>query len=436
MRTITTLLAALLLGMTATNHAEAKLSRAEQAMIGDVEQQQERWIGLLERMVNQNSGSRNLDGVRKVGAMLTPEFEELGFEVTWIPQDEVNRGGHLVALHKGRKDRKRLLLIGHMDTVFEPDSPFQTFVRRGSIAEGPGVEDDKGGVIVILSALHAMKSAGTLNGANIVVVLTGDEEDAGDPTSISRAELVKWAEWADAALDFEGLSIEDGKDMGVVARRSSYSWQLETSGKEGHSSGIFSKSAGEGAVFEMVRILARFRAELPEPNLTFNIGLLSGGSIATLDADGLRASAAGKTNIIPSTAIARGDIRTLSDAQTERVVAKMTAIVADHAPGTDAHIVFERGYPPMAPTDGNRALLAELNGVNADMGLERMEELDPLKRGAGDISFVAREVDGLVGLGAYGEGSHAPGETVDLDSIVKQAKRAAILMSRLARQPR
>ncbi len=151
----------------------------------------------------------------------------------------------------------------------------------------------------------------------------------------------------------------------------------------------------------------------------------------------MRAQATGKTNIIPAIAIARGDIRTLSREQEERVRARMKAIVARHLPGASAEISFSAdGYPPMPPTAGNRSLLARLNRVNSDMGLPQMGELDPLKRGAGDISFVAPDVDGLIGLGPASEGDHAPGETVDIPSIARQAKRAAILMTRLAAEPR
>jgi glutamate carboxypeptidase len=115
----------------------------------------------------------------------------------------------------------------------------------------------------------------------------------------------------------------------------------------------------------------------------------------------------------------------------------MQAIVAQSLAGAKATIEFdEGGYPPMAPTEGNRAILAKLNGVNRDMGLPEMGELDPEKRGAGDISFVAKDVDSLVGFGPDGSGSHAPGETVDIPSIFKQAKRSAILMSRLSRERR
>jgi glutamate carboxypeptidase len=130
-------------------------------------------------------------------------------------------------------------------------------------------------------------------------------------------------------------------------------------------------------------------------------------------------------------------LRAISPEQIERVRAKMRAIVAQSLPGAKAEISFdEDSYPPMPPTDGNRALLARLNAINRDLGLAEMGELDPLKRGAGDISFVAHDVDGLVGLGPASDGDHTPAETVDVPSIARQAKRAAILMSRLSAERR
>lgn len=417
--------------------AEARLSAPEKRMTQSVEREKERTISLLERLVNQNSGSLNLAGVEAVGRMMRAELEPLGFAVKWIPMTETGRAGHIVATHQGNGKGKRLLLIGHLDTVFEPDSPFQLFVRKGDKAEGPGAGDDKGGMVVMVAALRAMQFAGTLKDADIEIVLTGDEEDNGNPIEIARGDLIAAGKRADVALDFEGLAQEDGLDMGSIARRSSGAWELRATGRSAHSSGIFSRGSGDGAVYELARILAAFRTELPEPNLTFNVGLVVGGTTASLDEGKIRGSATGKTNIIPPIAIARGDIRTLSREQNERVMDKMRAIVSRHLPGTGAEIVFDPDfYPPMAPTAGNRALLDRLNAVNRDLGLAEMGALDPLKRGAGDISFVAEDVDGLVGLGAASDGDHTPGETVDLDSLDRQAKRAAILMSRLASEPR
>jgi glutamate carboxypeptidase len=413
--------------------AHAKLSPSEAKMVATVDAEYERSITLLEKLVNQNSGTMNFSGVKIVGDMMRAELEPLGFKVEWIDMAKAGRSGHLVATKAGKKGAKRLLLIAHLDTVFEADSPFQTFVRNGEQAIGPGAGDDKGGMVVIVSALRAMQAAGTLKEASIEIHMTGDEEDAGDPIDITRAPLIAAGKTADVALDFEGLSIEDGKDMGVIARRSSNSWKLEVSGVTGHSSLIFDNVYGDGAAFELARILHRFRMELPEQNLTFNVGLVAAGQEVNFDTDGVRVSAKGKTNIIPGLAIARGDFRTLSEEQSARVRAKMFDIVAASAPKTKATISFDPGsYPAMAPTEGNKALLAGLNVVNRDLGLAEQAVLDPLKRGAGDISFVANDVDGLVGLGVYSKGDHAPGETVDLASIKRQAKRAAILMTRLS----
>ncbi len=417
--------------------AHAKLSKAESGMAKTVAAEQGRSLALLEKLVNQNSGSLNLEGVEMVGAMMRAELEPLGFKVEWKPMRDTGRAGHLIATHVGKPDTKRLLLIAHLDTVFEPDSPFQKFTLKGDMGEGPGAGDDKGGMVVIVAALRAMHAAGTLKGANIEIHMTGDEEDAGSPIEKARADLIAAGKRSDVALDFEGLVRDGGADMGSVARRSSDSWTVTATGKSAHSSGIFSAAAGDGAIYELTRILYRFRTELPEPNLTFNVGLIAGGQQADLDAGGIRATATGKTNIIAPIAVARGDLRALSPEQIERVKAKMTAIVAQHAPGTEAKIAFDPGgYPSMAPTDGNRALLAKLNGVNRDLGLAEMAPLDPLKRGAGDISFVAADVDGLAGLGPYSTGDHGPGEAVDIPSIARQATRAAILMSRLAAEKR
>jgi glutamate carboxypeptidase len=417
--------------------AEARLTGAEQRMSRTVDAEQARSIALLERMVNQNSGTLNLPGVKAVADMVRPEFEQLGFDVRWIDMAETGRAGHLVATHRGNGRGKRILLIGHLDTVFEPDSPFQRFERQGERATGPGIGDDKGGVVVIIAALRAMRAAGTLRGANITVVLTGDEERPGSPIAVARRDLIEAGRWADVALEFENLAVENGRDYGTVARRSSSSWTLRTTGRTGHSSGIFSDGLGYGAIYEMARILDAFRRELPEPNLTYNVGVIGGGTPAAIDAQGLAVTASGKTNIVAETAIARGDLRSLTPEQDARIRARMQAIVAQHLPQTSAELVFsEDGYPPLPPTAGNRALLTRMNAVNRDLGLPEMPEYDPARRGAADSSFVAADADVLAGLGAAGGGAHAVGEYIVLDSIARSARRAAILMTRLSRERR
>ena len=404
---------------------------AEQTMMRTVAAEHDRHIALLERMVNQNSGTLNLDGVRAVRDMVRAELEPLGFTVRWVDMAATGRAGHLIATHEG--PGRSVLLIGHLDTVFEADNPFQRFVRDGARATGPGIGDDKGGIAVIIAALRAMQAAGTLEDANVTVFLTGDEERIGSPMAVARRDLIEAGRAAAFALEFENLAIEDGADFGTVARRSSSNWTLTATGRTGHSSGVFNDALGYGAIYELVRILDGFRRELPEPNLTYNVGVVAGGTPAAIDAEGFSVTASGKTNIVASTAIARGDLRTLTREQDERVRGRMQAIVADHLPRTGAELVFaEGGYPPMAPSEGNRALLARLNVVNRDLGLPAMAEYDPARRGAADSGFVAGDVDTLGGLGIAGGNAHADGEWVDLDSLVRQAQRAAVLISRLS----
>jgi glutamate carboxypeptidase len=427
------------LALLFTAPASAALSPAEQIMIRTVDAEQQRTTDFLQRIVDQNSGTMNLAGVEAVRRMVEPEFQQLGFTTQWIDMKAAGRAGHLVARHTGSRRGKRLLLIAHLDTVFEPDSPFQRWVREGDRAHGPGAGDDKGGIAVIVGALRAMQAAGTLKNANITVFLTGDEEDAGNPLTISRRDIIAEGKRADIALDFEDLAQEDGPngpvDMGSTARRSAGSWTVTVTGRSAHSAGVGANNYG--AIYELARIIDQFRRELPEDKLTYNVGIIGGGQTAKLDQGRIRLGATGKTNIIAATAVARGDMRAITQDQIERTRAKMRAIVAQPLAGAHAEISFdEDSYPPMPPTEGNRALLARLNKVNADMGLPEMGELDPAKRGAGDISFVAADLDGLVGLGPASDGAHTDKEIVDIPSIFKQAKRAAVLMSRLAKERR
>jgi len=388
-------------------------------------------LALLEQLVNINSGTLNAPGVRRVAGLLRPRFEQLGFTCRFIPMEEVHRAGHLECEHKGSHG-KRVLLIGHMDTVFEPGSPFQKFERQGDIAVAPGSEDMKGGLAIILSSLKALHSAGALDGTNITVFLTGDEERHGEPVSISRRDLIVAGKRSDAALEFEAGVRQAGHDMASIARRSSYSWVLKTTGKTGHSAGVFGE-AGFGAIYEMARILDAFRQELRETDLTYSVGLITGGATASYDASTASASATGKSNIIPAVAMAHGDMRTVTDEQYQRVRKKMQEIVEKHLQATSAEIEFEDGYPSMPATDANKALLGELNDVNRTLGMDVMEPFDPSRRGAGDLSFVAPYVASISGLGAYGSGGHAPGETIELTSQTPQARRVALFIYALTR---
>ncbi len=409
------------------------LAPAEQRIVRQVDADARQAVDLLARSVNINSGTLNRAGVRRNAELLIPEFEKLGFAARYdaLP-DSMQRGGHLIAERKGSRG-KRLLLIGHLDTVFEEASPFQQFqLTSDSTATGPGVQDMKGGNIVLLFALRALHAAGALDNTTITVVLTGDEESVGDPIATSRASLMAAARNSDAALSFEGGSRDDEGDMFVTARRGSSGWTLRVTGNTAHSSGVFGARTGAGAIFEAARILDRFYGEVRgERNVTFNPGIIVGGDQAALDADA--GTASGKTNIVASTVIVRGDLRTLTDDELQRTRDRMRAIVAQSLPGTRAEISFEDRYPNMPPTAGNRDLLARIDTINRALGRGAVRAFDPASRGAGDASFAAPFVAAIDGLGPLGGGSHTDRERVDLASMRTATKRAAILIYRLTR---
>ena len=410
------------------------LNADEQRLVAQVKANTPAMLGLLEQSVNINSGTMNHAGVRAVGKLFRNEFDQLGFTTTWIDMPaEVQRAGHLVATRDG-KQGKRLLLIGHLDTVFEADSPVQKWERHGDRVRGQGVNDMKGGDVIIIGALRALHAIGALDNTRISIMFSGDEENAGEPKTVSRRDLVAMSKRSDIALAFEGTVLDkDGKATGTIGRRASSSWELDVHGKQGHSSGIFGKNAGYGAVFEAARILDTFRQQVPEPDLTFNPALILGGTDISYDEGSAKGTAFGKTNVVPNSVTVKGDLRFLSDEQRDRVRAKMRAIVAQNLPGTSAAIVFHDSYPPMAPTPGNLKVLETYSKASFDAGLGTIAALPPGQRGAGDVQFVAPYVDSLDGLGASGRGAHSPDEDLDISSIERATIRTAILLYRLTR---
>ncbi len=407
-----------------------KLSKNERKIVTTIEENNGAAISFLEKVVNINSGTLNLKGVEEVGKEFAAAFTDIGFESTWIPMPtEMNRAGHLFAEIKGTKGKK-LLLIGHLDTVFEEDSPFQTFeMVNDSMAHAPGGNDMKGGDVIVLYALKALRENNLLNDAQIIVAFTGDEESTGDLLTKSRKDLIDAAKRSDIALGFETST---GFNYATVARRGSSGWMVEVEGKRAHSSGIFSESTGAGAIFEISRIVNGFYTDVKgEDLLTFNPGTLLGGTFVEFDDRTSKGSVFGKTNVVAQKAEVRGGLRFISEEQKERARDKMREVVANNLPQTTATVSFTDSYPAMQPTEGNLALLAKLNAVSLDLGQGEVLAYDPGKRGAADTSFVAEYVDCLDGLGTMGNSAHTPQETVNLNTIEALTKRTALLIYRL-----
>lgn len=402
----------------------AALAPTEAKIAAWVDANRATFVTDLEAAVAIDSATENLAGVKKLGEHFARQLAELGFDARFVPLPEsTGRAGHLVAERKGATG-KRVLLVGHLDTVF----PGGNFRREGDTVHGAGVADMKGGDVVLIMALRALHVAGALEGTQINVVMTGDEEAIGHPKEISRRDLLEAAARSDVALAFESAI----GNTGTIARRGSTSWELEVQGVTGHSSGIFSQVMGEGAAFELARILSAFREELrPLDGLTISPALIVAGTEAELDRTGGKVT--GKTNIIPQRALVRGDLRTVSAEQLAEAEARMQAVVKKNLPRTSAVLKFDERYPAMSPSPANYALLAQLDQASRDLGLGEITAFDPRGRGAGDISFVSPPLPALDGLGLDGPGQHTANESADVSRAPELVKRAAVLIYRLTR---
>ncbi|MDP1844055.1 MAG: M20/M25/M40 family metallo-hydrolase [Sediminibacterium sp.] len=407
------------------------LSSEEQKIVSKTDQVFPQMMELLKESVNINSGTFNVKGVKQVGDLYANELRKLGFTIEWVQlPDSLKRAGHLVAYRKGKKGKK-LFLIGHLDTVFEPDMPANPFTKlTDSTITGQGINDMKGGDVIIIGAMKALADLKLLDDASITIYMTGDEENAGDPREVSRGDFIKRAKEHDIALAFEGAS---GLNSIATARRGASGWTLEVEARQGHSSGVFS-GGGYGSIYEAVRIINTFREQLSkEQYLTFNPGLFIGGSEIDVDTEAQRGTASGKTNIISPKTVVIGDLRFLTEEQKINARKTMLAITQQNLPGSKATIRFRDGIPSMAPTKGNEALANELSKTSEALGFGKVIPGNPGSRGAGDISYVAAYVDCLDGMGASGRGAHAPGEVLNVKEFPNLMKRAAVFIYRLTR---
>lgn len=414
--------------------ANTRLSPDEKVLVNYIDQHKTSQLELLEGLVNINSGTGNSPGVEKVGERVSAELDDLGFKTRWVNlPSSMKHAGSLVATHSG--PGKKILIIGHLDTVFPPDGPFQSFTMSSDqqSATGPGVIDDKGGIVTILYLLKALNHAGKLKYANITVVLTGDEEQAAKPTSISRKALREAAQGSDIALGFEFALAENQL---VTGRRGLSEWYLSSSGRSGHSSTLFQPESGDGAIYETVRVLNGFRTALSHMSgLTLNPGLMLGGQTVSENAQQNAGNASGQKTIIAAQTLVHGDLRFLSDAQKHMAEQKMREVTMSPLPLTSSQLRLNDIMPAMPQTEANRQLLAQFSDISVALGGTRLRAVPAAERGGADISYIAQYVSASIdGLGPVGKGAHSQNETLEVASLPEVTKRAAVFISRQLNQ--
>lgn len=402
-----------------------QLSSDEQKIIKYIDENEAAAVKFLGQVVDIESPTEDITGVKAAGAAFAKELQMLGMNVRWIDMPpETKRAGHLFAESSGTRG-KRILILGHLDTVLRGER----FRKEGSTVYGTGVADMKGGDVIALYALKALAAGGFLKDTRIILMFTGDEESSCDPVSLCRGDMIEAAKRSDLVLSFEGTV----RNTATVGRRGASSWTLTVEARTGHSSGIFGEGMGYGAIFEASRIMNSFREKLGnEKYLTFNPALYLGGT--TVDDLGTSGSATGKSNVVPAKVVVHGDLRFISKEQKDAARLRMREIVAASLPGTRSSITFADGIPSMTPVQRNYDLLKQLDEVSRDLGFGAVEALDPGERGAGDVAFVSDLIPALDGIGmGGGSKSHSKGESAKLDNFTMLTKRAAVLLYRLTR---
>ena len=371
----------------------------------------EEQIDFLARLVNRDSGTDDRDDVNQVGDMLAAPLSELGFSVKRVTPERY--GDHLVADKPGTGPR-RLLFVGHFDTVFPAGTAKQRPFRiADGRAYGPGVYDMKGGLAALLFALRAHRDAGTTawTETGVSVVFNSDEERLS-PTS--KAVIQDEARRADSVAILEPA--RPGGEY-VMGRKGAGTFRLEVEGKASHAG--LQPEMGASAIWDLAQKVAELHTLTDfEAGTTVNVGVINGGT---------------RPNVIADHAYAQIDLRVWTPADGERMIATMREIAERiRVPGTRARFSGQILFPPWPPGLPGTTRLVEIMGK---AGLEIGVEVKAIKTGASSdgnhTSAVAPTIDGL---GPRGSRAHSEEEFIELPTLLERTKMIALFVDRWAKE--
>jgi len=372
----------------------ASAQQPNQAVLDAATQKKEESLKLLERLVNIDSGSTNAEGLEKVRTLVVDELRQLGARIETFPA-EPHPGSNVVATFTGT-GKKKILILAHIDTVFKDGTaaakPF--YVKDGR-AYGPGVMDNKGGVVAGLQALKILQQLGFKDYGQLTFLIDTNEETGSVGTS---ALIERVAKQHDVALNLEPGRPADGL---VVERKGSATALIEVKGLAAHA-GV-APEAGRNAAMEVAhQVLQLSKTADAAKKTTVNFTVLT---------------ANGPTNVIPATASARGDVRAATPEELDRVEKDLQRISQNKLiPDTEVKVRLIRGLPPMPRSPASDKLVATAEGIYAEIGKKLTIESSG---GAADASLVAGVgVPVLDGFGIVGGGIHTPEEYAEVESIV------------------
>lgn len=400
--------------------AAAEPSAEEIELRIELELRREEMVRALRDMVEINTGSWNLPGLERFAEQLPPRLSELGFEVdvspgatVEVPDVEALQTGPVVIARRAaaESDAPRFLVVAHYDTVFEPDSPFQSFSVDADApgrAYGPGVVDMKGGIVVLLEALRALHQRGDLDRAAWTLVFNADEEIG---SLGSRPVIEREARASDYGFVFESAQQEGAL---VRARRGLGQFHLRVRGVAAHAGN--SHADGRSAILRLAEHVVAIEALTDyERGITLNVGTIRGGQ---------------KRNIVPASAEAWVDLRYDAPADGEQVRVQLEALggVTD---GTQTEVWGRLHRPPKLETPNVHALIELATEVALDLGVELPA---PVHSGGGTDGSLMGAVGlaTLDSLGVVGGAAHTQDEFVELSSLAERAAIAAVLFRRIA----
>ena len=418
--------------------ASAPLSPQETQLLVTMNNNLPQQLQLTSDLVKINTSTSNVENINQLNNIIDSKLKPLGFSMRQIFfQASQPRAPHLYEEHLLNSANPKILIIGHTDIAYTPS--FQpTFSESGGILYGTGIVDDKSGIAMALTALSVLNQEGILANMNIGLFLTSDEEDLVD-NEISRAEMKKITQKYDYVLELEPARSEA---LAGINSRGDGSWVWLVKATQGHSSRITTPEIGYGAIFEFSRVINEVRNKLDWGNgVTFNVGLVSGGTSTNYNSSTYTATSEGKTNAVPSILEARGDLRYMNIPQRDSCISLIKNIInSGSLPGTNAdnaqNFVFTEDKPAFPLLEGNKELLAKYSQVSQDLGGPVVTASDPKIGGGSDISFVADQakIGGITSMGASGTGAHAgDSEQITLNNLKTSSNRFLLFLYRLTK---
>ncbi len=369
-------------------------------------------LKVWEEIVNIDSGTGDVEGGRKVAAVLVPKLKSLGATIESIPAEEPGLPENTVATFTGT-GKARILIIAHIDTVFGPGTVAKwPFKIEGDKVHGPGVGDEKGGVIEALTALKILHDAGFDKYGKITFLIETSEE-RGSPGT--RGLIEKLVKTHDVELNMEP---GDAPDVITVWRKGSTTFHIDVKGRAAHA-GVAPQD-GRNAAVELIHQLQTVDT-LPHfgDGLTANLTILKAGS---------------RNNIIPEDAKAQVNVRVRDPADLDKVEATLKAAAASTVvPDTTVTVSREHAYPPLANNPATDALARRAAGFYGEIG----RTLSFGGNGGASESAMAQAAGTptLDGLGPVGGGFHSDKEWVDLTTVTPRLYMFTRLLMDLSVNP-